>query len=158
MGFFKKFRLLFGGGDVIVMDVGAARVIADMQKDLDAYDFIFVNLIGFLKDKFRYGKAPAIGKGLAASAMVNDRISMLYSCTEQLRSDYDSLRRRYDGLSARYEELERRYSLSMDIAGGEDCNCYVFYDLFGNEVYRSDGRFLADCPVVCIEPEKGGKV
>ena len=151
MNILKKFRLLFGKSDVIVMDASTARCIADMQRDLDAYGFVFTNLIGYLNGRFGVDgrKAPAIGYGLGASKEVNDRIDMLYGsvtaivkrnaeCIESERrakSDLDFLKRRFDNLSHAYDSMRNMVDISVDLGADDgDMSSYVIHDVFGNIV------------------------
>ena len=55
------------------------KTIANMQRDLDAYTFSFVNIIGWLDGKFeKTSLRPAIQVDLAASDGVNELITCLY--------------------------------------------------------------------------------
>ena len=60
------------------LSADAVQRIADMQRDLDAYNFATTNIIGFLKGKFGNHK-PAIRKGIAATDEVNDNIDFICS-------------------------------------------------------------------------------
>lgn len=98
---FKKIRLLFGRGDLVVVDSSFAATIAGMQNDLDAYDFVITNILGYLNGKFGpSSKSPAIRKGIAHSENVNFNIDMLYEAAVRLRTDYEKLK-------ADYERLEK---------------------------------------------------
>ncbi len=91
MRIFKKISVLFGRSDVVVIDSSVASTIANMQKDLDAYDYAFTTIIGHLRGKFGYGHRPAIAKHLAASKDVDERINMMINAAFELRNEYEKL-------------------------------------------------------------------
>lgn len=76
-----------------------------MQKDLDAYEYSFVNIIGMLLGNFGEGKVPSIQKCLAESDDVDDRIDKLFRAAKELRMEYDQLQKSYDELNELYTEV-----------------------------------------------------
>lgn len=75
--------------------LSTVEVVIGMQRDLDAYDFAFTNLIGYLHGKFGRTYKPAIIKGMAMSEDVNARIDALCTAAFELRSAYDKIIEKY---------------------------------------------------------------
>lgn len=75
-----------------------------MQKDLDAYEYSFVNIIGMLLGNFGKGNVPSIQKGLAESCAVDERIDSLFRAAKELRMEYDQMKKSYDELNELYSE------------------------------------------------------
>lgn len=125
-----------------MLDASSVRCIADMQRNLDAYGFVFTNLLGYLDGKFKYGKSPAIGCGIAASDEVNEQIRMLYEKVIDLRTKYDALRvesddlrNDYDRLSHDYDSMRSMLDISVDLGSEDgDMSSFVIRDVFGNIV------------------------
>lgn len=90
----RKIKAIFRSGDVVVVDGGVAKTIADMQRDIDAYRFVYGNLIGYLDGKFGDSLRfkPAILIGLASSKEVNDEIDMLCNLCFTLGRKYEELK------------------------------------------------------------------
>ena len=75
----------------IKVDVSFVKAIADMQRDLDAYHFAFVNIIGILRGKFGGSFVPAISQDMAASQRVNDEIHDIFVSAKIIREVYEKL-------------------------------------------------------------------
>lgn len=75
-----------------------------MQKDLDAYEYSFVNIIRMLVGNFGEGNVPSIQKGLAESCDVDERIDSLFRAAKELRMEYDQLQKSYNELGELYSE------------------------------------------------------
>ena len=103
----KKITLLFGHRDILVLDSSAGATIAGMQQDIDAYDFVFANLIGHLNGKFGARRVPAMLKGLARTKEINDRIDNLCLSAFRLRNEYEKLKKEYEKLKWEYEVHHR---------------------------------------------------
>lgn len=71
------------------------EVVIGMQRDLDAYDFAFSNLIGYLRGKFGKNYKPAIMKHIANSEEVDCQIDALFEAAFELRSAYDKIIEKY---------------------------------------------------------------
>lgn len=89
----KKITLLFGRRDILVLDSSAVATIAGMQQDIDAYDFVFANLIEHLNGKFGARRVPAILQDLARTKEINDRIDHLCLSAFRLRNEYEKLKK-----------------------------------------------------------------
>ena len=98
---FRRFKYIFGKRDVMLLDTSAVKVIADMQRDLDAYHFVFGNLIGYLNGKFMKNYKPAILYGLPASKEVENDITQLCDSAFVLQDEYNKLK-------LKLEEYEKR--------------------------------------------------
>ena len=92
----------------IKVDASCVKAIADMQRDLDAYHFAFVNIIGMLKGKFGGSFVPAISQDMAASERVNDEIHDIFLSAKELRKEYEKLIEGKDNpvLSIRIEDCD----------------------------------------------------
>lgn len=88
------------------IDVSFVKAVADMQRDLDAYHFAFVNIIGMLRGKFGGSFVPAISQNIAASKSVNDEIHDIFVSAKELREEYEKLAGSKDSpvLSKRIED------------------------------------------------------
>ena len=73
------------------IDVSLVKTITDMQRDLDAYHFAFINIIGMLRGKFGGSFVPAISQDIAASKSVNDEIHDIFISAKKLREGYERL-------------------------------------------------------------------
>lgn len=103
----KKIKILFGGSDVFVFDASAVSSIAKMQKDLDAYDFAFTNIIGYLNGKFGDRRIPAIRTKIAHTDERNSLIEMIFQAAIDLRTKYEKLKKENDKLKWEYEVHNR---------------------------------------------------
>ena len=90
MRILRKIKAKFGKRDTIVMDMSCARTIADMQRDLDAYNFAFTNIIGYLNGKFGGKFMPAMPLH-TASKDVDEQIKAIFDAAVDLRRKYDEL-------------------------------------------------------------------
>ena len=86
-----------------------------MQKDLDAYEYSFVNIMGMLVGKFGEGNVPSIQKCLAESCDVDERIDSLFRAAKELRMEYDQMKKSYDELNELYVE-----AISLREANSDD--------------------------------------
>lgn len=75
----------------IKVDASFVKAIVDMQRDLDAYHFAFVNIIGILRGKFCGSFVPAISQDMAASQRVNDEIHDMFLSAKIIREVYEKL-------------------------------------------------------------------
>lgn len=107
----EKIKVEEGRKDCVVLDMSCVKTIADMQRDLDAYHFAFVNIIGMLRGKFGKSFVPAISQNMAASESVNDEIHDIFMSAKELREEYEKL-----------IESKDNPALSIRI---EDCNLSV---------------------------------
>ena len=81
----------------MTLDANAIKVIADMQRDLDAYHFALGNIIGYLKGFFGELYRPAILKGIEATKEVADDVEMIFKAAIELREEYEKLKEKYCG-------------------------------------------------------------
>lgn len=65
--------------------------VREMQQDLDAYNYAFVNIIGHLKGKFGEGYKPAILGNIAMSETARSNIKQICEAAFELRRKYDEL-------------------------------------------------------------------
>ena len=79
----------------VAIDGSFVGKIADMQRDLDAYNVAFGNLIGYLKGRFGDTCKPVILKGMAATEEAEIKISMVCEAAFLLRERYDKLVEKY---------------------------------------------------------------
>ena len=85
-----------------------------MQKDLDAYEYSFVNIIGMLLGNFGKGNVPSVQRCLAASNDVDDRINKLFRAAKELRMEYDQLQKSYNELGELYSEAINLREVNKD--------------------------------------------
>ena len=87
------------------LSADAVIKIADMQRDLDAYSFVFANLIGYLGGKFGEHDnmlvVPAISQSMAATKEVEKQISHVLDAAFEAR-------RKIIELKAKARELEEK--------------------------------------------------
>ncbi len=68
-------------------------MIAQMQRDLDAYKSVFINVLGWANGMFRDGKAvPAIGLFPDVTADINNQMSSLMTELSKLNSEYQDMK------------------------------------------------------------------
>ena len=90
------------------IDGDIVTIIRDMQRDLDAYNTVYVNIIGYLGGKFGKGYKPCIMEGLAASEEVNANIEDICKEAFELRGKYEEMCTKYDEMVEKYESVGDR--------------------------------------------------